>query len=349
MINLVRVNLIVILGKFMPNRKLLAVAIAGIITCGYFISSHDSQSLVTNNVAAQQAGAINEQIYSQSNILFPAHALPASLADIKHGVVLQADENGNLIVNSDTHDLFEFYLSAMGEEPLEQILIRIRHDIEQQLAFAAKDQAFLLLKKFINYKIELSSLSTDLKNQASGESYGLESLKLQKAQVSSLRAHYFSPSTYQAFFQQEEGYDNFMLSQLEINQNPHLNAVQKRQQLDTLLDQLPEEIKRVRHTVSRHGELFQAARDMRSYGASNEEIYQLRASSLGDQAATALAELDVKRDLWQQRLSHYAQQRDAILTSGLSDTDRLQAIDALINLNFSQPEIVRVKALDHTL
>jgi len=330
----------------MPNRKLLAVAIAGIITCGYFISHDDSQSLVTNNVTAQQATAVNEQIYRQSNILFPAHALPASLADIKHDVVLQVDEDGNLIVNSDTHDLFEFYLSAMGEEPLEQILIRIRHDIDQQLTSVAKDQAFLLLKNFVNYKIELSSLSTDLKNQASS---GLELLKLQKDQVSSLRAHYFSPNTYQAFFQQEEDYDNFMLSQLEINQNPHLDAIQKRQQIDALLDQLPEEIKRVRRTASRHGELFQATHDLRSNGASNEDIYQLRARSLGDEAATALAELDVKRSLWQQRLSHYAQQRDAILDSGLSDDDSLQAIDALINLNFSHPEIVRVKALDHTL
>jgi len=330
----------------MPNRKLLAVAIAGIITCGYFIRPHDSQSLVTNNVAAQQATAVNEQIYRQSNTLFPGYALPASLADIKHGVVLQVDEDGNLIVNSHTHDLFEFYLSAMGEEPLQQILIRIRHDIEQQLTSVAKDQAFLLLKNFVDYKIELSSLSTDLKSQASP---GLELLKLQKAQISSLRAHYFSPNTYQAFFQQEEDYDDFMLSQLEINQNPHLDAIQKSQQIDALLDQLPEEIKRVRRTASRHGELFQTANNMRSNGASNEDIYQLRARSLGDEAATALAELDVKRSLWQQRLSLYAQQRDAILDSGLSDNDSLQAIDALINLNFSHPEIVRVKALDHTL
>jgi len=333
----------------MPNRTLLAVAIAGIITCGYFIKHDDSHSLATKSVAAQQASAVNKQIYRQSNNLFPAHALPASLADIKHGVVLQMDEDGNLIVNSHTHDLFEFYLSAMGEEPLEQILIRIRHDIGQQLTSVAKDQAFLLLKNFVDYKIELSSPSTDLKNYASNESSGLASLKSQKAQVSSLRAHYFAPSTYQAFFEQEENYDTFMLSQLEINQNPHLDAIQKSQQIDALLDQLPEEIKRVRHTVSRHGELFQTANNMRSNGASNEDIYQLRARSLGDEAATALAELDVKRSLWQQRLSHYAQQRDAILDSGLSDDDSLQAIDALINLNFSHPEIVRVKALDHTL
>ncbi len=145
----------------MHNRNLLTVALIGIITCGYLINSHDSQSLVSNNVTAQQATAINEQLYLQSNTPLPTHTLPASLADIEHGVELQMDSQGNLIIHSDTHDLFEFYLSAMGEEPLEQILLRIRHHIEKQLTFAARDQAFLLLKNFVDYKIELSTVSED--------------------------------------------------------------------------------------------------------------------------------------------------------------------------------------------
>jgi len=333
----------------MPNRKILIAAIIGTITCGYLISSHDSPSLVSNNVTAQQATAINEQLYLQPNTPLPTHALPASLADIEHGVVLQMDSQGNLIINSDTHDLFEFYLSAMGEEPLEQILLRIRHHIEIQLTLAAKDQAFLLLKNFVDYKIELSTVSEDLKKLTTDKHSQLESLKLQKAQVASLRAQYFSPSTYQAFFQQEEIYDNFMLSQLEIKQNSQLNAAQKQQQIDALINDLPQEIKQTRQTVSRHAELYQAAQTLRDNGASKEDVFQLRASSLGTDAAIALAELDDKRHHWRQRLNHYAQQRDAILSSGLTDNDRQTAIESLIQQNFSQPESIRVKALDHTL
>ena len=333
----------------MPNRKILIAAIIGTITCGYLISSHDSPSLVSNNVTAQQATAINEQLYLQPNTPLPTHALPASLADIEHGVVLQMDSQGNLIINSDTHDLFEFYLSAMGEEPLEQILLRIRHHIEIQLTLAAKDQAFLLLKNFVDYKIELSTVSEGLKKLTTDKHSQLESLKLQKAQVASLRAHYFSPSTYQAFFQQEETYDNFMLSQLEIKQNPQLDAAQKKQQINALIDDLPQEIKQTRQAVSRHAELFQAAQTLHENGASKEDVFQLRASSLGADAAMALAELDDRRNHWRQRLTHYAQQRDAILSSGLDGNDRKMAIENLIQQNFSQPESIRVKALDHTL
>ncbi len=167
--------------------------------------------------------------------------------------------------------------------------------------------------------------------------------------MASLRAHYFSPSTYQAFFQQEETYDNFMLSQLEIKQNPQLDAAQKEQQINALIDDLPQEIKQTRQTVSRHAELYQAAQDLRDNGASKEDIFQLRASSLGTDAAMAFAKLDDKRNHWRQRLNHYAQQRDAILSSGLTDNDRKIAIESLIQQNFSQPESIRVKALDHTL
>jgi len=344
-----RVNLMLILGKFMFNRKILIAAIIGTMTCGYLTIAHNSPSLVSNNVSAQQATAINEQVYLQANNLLPIHTLPASLADLDSGVVLQMDKHGNLIVNSDTLDLFEFYLSAMGEEPLEKILLRIRHHIEKQLTFAAKDRAFLLLKNFVDYKIELSTVSKDLKKMTNHEHSQLESLRLQKAQVANLRAHYFSPSTYQAFFQQEETYDNFILSQMEIKQNSLLDATQKKQQLDALIDDLPQEIKQTRETVSRHAELYQAAQTLHEKGASKEDVFQLRASSLGADAAMALAELDDRRNHWRQRLNHYAQQRDAILSSGLDGNDRKMAIENLIQQNFSQPESIRVKALDHTL
>ncbi len=339
----------------MFNRKFIIIFAVTTLTCGYFIKAHDRQSPIQNNLITSQtnkeqhATAINEKIYLQSSSPLLHNPLPASLADIGHDITLQVDEHGNLMVNPDTHDLFEFYLSAMGEESLEQVLIRIRHDIDKQLTGAAKDQAFLLLKNFVDYKIELSALATDLKPVTDRSSSQLESLKLQKANVASLRARFFSASTYDVFFQQAERYDDFMLAQLEINQNQELNTFEKKQRLDALLDGLPEEIKRVRQSVSRHGELFKTAQDMRNDGASNEDIYQLRARSLGNQAATALAALDVKRNLWQQRLSHYAQHRNAILGSGLSDTDSQQAIDALINQNFTLPESVRVKALNHSL
>ncbi len=336
----------------MPNRKLLVIFAMTALSCGYFIQSQDNQILLVNNETTIQANkeqyatAINEKIYRQANTPLLTTPPPESLAGLDHNVMLQVDEDGNLIVNSDTHDLFEFYLSAMGEEPLEQILIRIRYDIEKQLSAAAKDQAFLLLKNFVDYKIELSSLATDLNNTASSQ---LENLTLQKANIASLRAKYFPPNTYQAFFQQEERYDEFMLAQLAIRQNPELDALQKNQQLDALSDELPDDMKRVRQTVSRHADLFQDTQDMRDKGASKEDIYQLRAVTLGDEAATALAELDEKRSQWQQRLSQYAQQRDTILTSGLSDDDQKMAIDTLISQNFSKPESVRVKALNHTL
>ncbi len=341
----------------MSRRKSLITFVTTALVCGYIFQQYNNIPPINNKITLNpskehQATAINNKIYFQPNpLLLTAipQKSPKSLADIDHNVKLQVDEDGNLIINSDTLDLFEFYLSAMGEEPLESILIRIRHNIESQLSSVAKEQAFLLLKNFVDYKIELSTLSTNQINTTIEAHSQLEALRLQKVNVASLRAKYFSPSTYHAFFQQDDQYDNFMLTQLIIKQNPELDSTQKKQQLDELFNELPDEIKRVRQSVSQHAQVFQDAQDMRNNGASKEDIYQLRAVTLGDEAAMALTKLDEKRSQWYQRLSQYAQQRDAILASGLSREDAQLAISTFIKQNFSKPESVRVQALDHTL
>eukprot|EP00487_Bulimina_marginata_P003880 TRINITY_DN19357_c0_g1_i1.p1 TRINITY_DN19357_c0_g1~~TRINITY_DN19357_c0_g1_i1.p1 ORF type:complete len:105 (-),score=15.93 TRINITY_DN19357_c0_g1_i1:182-496(-) len=85
---------------------------------------------------------------------------PPSIADINHDVVLKTDADGNLIVGEEAKHLFEFYLSSIGEESLEQILTRIQLELDEQLQPPALDQALSLLKRYIDYKIELAELET---------------------------------------------------------------------------------------------------------------------------------------------------------------------------------------------
>ena len=179
--------------------------------------------------------------------------------------------------------------------------------------------------------------------------YSLESIKQQKSQQQELRQYYFSAAEYAAFFAQEDNYDRYMLQHLEIIADSDLDEVERQQQLQTLEATLPEETRSSRKKASQHADIYDTALAMRKDGANEEEIFQMRANSLGEYAATAMAELDSNRRQWQQRLDDYAIQKKQIADSGLDRQDKDLAINELIDNNFSGPERLRVRALSSTL
>lgn len=272
-----------------------------------------------------------------------------SLSGIQHATNILTDSNGNLRVDESIKELFEFYLSSIGEESLDQIIQRIQSELTNQLESPALEQALSLLKRYVDYKIELASIEQETPNALSQSNSDIENIKYQKSQLNALRSSYFDQTEYQQFFEQEELYDNYMLSHLEITRDHTLDEATKRQNIEALEQTLPEELRLVRQKVSLHGNLYEQAKKMKSEGSSDEEIFQIREQSLGTDAAKALAKLDNDRALWQQRLTHFTQLRDDIMESGLSQQDQLLAINDLIDTNFTGTERLRVRALNSSL
>ncbi len=310
--------------------------------------SHQLQSSPSKIVSA--AKLANQKAYKESSVKnndIPPK--PPSIADINHGVTLKTDASGNFMAGEETKHLFEFYLSAIGEEPLEKVINRIQFELNEQLQPPALDQALSLLKRYIDYKIELSTINTEGTQGVDSTISDIEKIKRQKSQLTSLRVRFFDQSEYQSFFEQEEIYDDYMISHLEITKNNALTASEKKQRLNAIEQSLPEDVKEVRHRVSLHTNLYETAIDMRKSGASEEEIYQIRAQSLGDDAAAAMAKLDTDRSAWQSRLNSYSAEKTQIENSGLSTEDQVVAMNELIDTSFSGTERVRVRALNSSL
>ena len=85
---------------------------------------------------------------------------------------------------------------------------------------------------------------------------------------------------------------------------------------------------------------------MRSNGATDADIFQLRAQNLGETAAANLAELDLQQQAWQSRLDHYRQEKARITNASLSPEDQQNAVSELQQRLFEGPERLRVRALD---
>ncbi len=311
----------------------------------YFFSSDAPPTPIpaSANAKAAQVRHNNQQLSQQSAAqLAKPDALPATLQGTRHGIVLHTDANGQLRLQPQLLELFDFYFSAIDEEPVAQILLRIHQDLTQQLQEPALSQARDLLRRYLDYRLAMADLP------AGNAAPTAEAFAQHLDALTRLRAEHFSDEETQAFFSSDLSQDQFMLAQLRLSERG-LNPEQQRRELTLLEASLPAEQRAARQQVSRDGELYAATEAMRAAGASDEAIYQLRASTLDPQAANALQQLDEQRRQWQARLQAYASERNNLRQSGLSPADQQQAIDQLRAQRFDQSERLRVIALDEDL
>lgn len=305
----------------------------------------------TYQLTPSTAKSVNESAYQSA--LAAQHSSidkpePTSLQNIRHEVTLYTDAQGNLLVNDEITQLFEFYLSAIGEEPLETLLARIQQELTQQLSEESLQQALGLLKRYVDYKIALTELN-EISIDDADPAEKINAIRQQKAALMVLRDDHFSEEEHQAFFEKEEIYDSYMLDRLTITADASLDAETKQERLTALDRSLPGDVQVVRHKVSRHADLFTTTEAMKKSGASNEALFQVRAASLGNEAAEAMAKLDAERQQWQQRLNRYVKERNQLQQAGLSDEDKRLALNTYIDSNFSSTERLRVRALDSSM
>ena len=344
------------------NYKLLMMGVFSVVCVTYFFSGNSHingnvelqkplmnskfQPLLTSNLRAFDKATDNIQSES-SSLPVVGSSIPKSLEGIDLDIALPIDSQGNLIIGMELKDLFEIYLSAMGEEELEDILLRIQKALAVQLSSPALEQGYDALKRFIDYKIELANLEQNepTVDQSTDGKLNLDNIRRQKEILANIQNEYFTPLEREALFAQETEYDEFMLSHLSIQEDETLSLQEKQQQVEALEATLPEDVKQVRETAMAPAKVYQQAQTMRAEGKTEAEIHQMRSQVLGEGAATALAELDQQRAQWQQRLDAFKEQQQSISSSGLSLADQQTELEAVISRDFNGTESIRVRAL----
>ncbi|NRA23083.1 MAG: hypothetical protein HRU08_01115 [Oleispira sp.] len=334
----------------MKNIKIMLITgIVITLSCIFFKQKNITEAIVKpemnrdlevllnrNAIAYQQVSLIN------NNAMVFKKTLPKSLEGIDLSIALPLDEKGNLIVGMVLKDFFEIYLSAMGEEGLRDILLRIQNALALQLSSPALEQGYAALKRFIDYKVELENLA---QQQPDANLSELDNIRQQKEILIAIQQEYFSPQEIESLFAVEAEYDAFMLEHLTIQQNENLTPAEKQRQIEALAVSLPEDVRLGRERVMAPAKIYQQAQQMTTAGHSAEDIYQMRARSLGEETASALAQLDQERGRWQQRLDAFNSQYQSIMTAGMGEQDQRAEVRALLARNFNASESIRVRAL----
>lgn len=240
--------------------------------------------------------------------------------------------------------LFDYYLSAVGEQSIEGITVHLRGELERRLPPAQAKRAQRLLDLYIAFKREL--LVLEGKPELSGNA--VQAIRARMLAMQDLRARYFSAEETQGMFGFDDAYDMDAVARLEVSQNPALNAEQKKQQLaalDTAMSPVLREAREASLVVVR---MEQQAQELRAKGASEDDIYRMRAKAFDPEAAARLADVDREETIWKARIVQYQEQRSKVLQSNAqaSESERQAAVLQLQQSLFSQPELPRLVAYD---
>ena len=290
---------------------------------------------------ASRLPATQPHVGTSSAVASPSSAkqLPASFSGTQVDGVFQVDEQGNLRITRDIVQIFDYFLSAIGEETLTQSIERLQAHIRNQLPATAEAQALALLEQYLDYKRQLVLLERDLPQLPS-----LDALKQREMAVQALRARLFSSEAHQAFFAAEESYNLFTLERLAIQRDDSLDANAKGEALDRLRDGLPEELQ-ASVLPQLHSELRSQTSALQAAGGSAAQVQALRQQLVGNQAASRLQALDQQRQSWKQRLQRFQQEKSAIDNHpGLSPADKQAAIQRLAQEQFDERERLRLDA-----
>jgi lipase chaperone LimK len=268
--------------------------------------------------------------------------LPKSLQGTDIDGELLLDVNGNLIISHGLRNLFEYFLSAKNEESLDVILGRIREYIHKQIPDEPAREAIAILESYISYKRKLEEIESPEGLQ--GEELGtLDAIKDALARRMLLRRQIMSADVVNAFFGDEERYDQFNLQLIDIKQNSVLTPEAKEAEIIELEKLLPESIQIMRQEERTRIIREQTIDEMRKSGKSEQDIFEYRKNEMGEEAAKRWQKLENERKIWNNKVDSFMEQRKEITSDpNLTPQEQKLAIERLKFESFDESDMKRI-------
>src|SRR5450830_1589704 len=261
---------------------------------------------------------------------------------------IRQNNDGNLVVSGELKRLFDYYLSATGEKDLPDIQTQIEKILDQKLKPVAARQAKQLLSQYIAYKKALVSLEQEGTNNAHAGDDVFATVKTRWQRMHQLRAQFFNEKEIQAMFGFDDAYDQDALARLVISQDKTLTEAQKKEKLLALDNAMSPELREAKTAPYQLTHLNEQTEKMRREGASEDDIYRMRAAATSPEAADRLAQVDRDSNDWNRRIKHYLEQRQqrGLTTSETMTADQQTQLQQLRNQLFTAQEQKRLSAYE---
>lgn len=286
-----------------------------------------SGSQSTNESSAQQAATVAN---GPVNNIFPS----PSQQDTEINCQMQMNASNRLIVNEQTRNCFEYFITQYGEKTLEQIQRDFKTYIEQNYQDPALSQVLDLWDRYIQYRQGLGELTPPTGLDQEDPAY----YRSIYASTQNLRKRFFSDYEIEGLFGTEDTYHEYTLDRMAVMADKKLSEAEKAQKLKELFAQLPQDWQENLEQLNKLEDLRKLTADIKARGGSAEEIRQMRLNLVGPEATQRLEKLDDERANWKSSVMRYLGERDNILKSSLSENAKQQAVDQLRQKHFQRPE-----------
>ena len=194
-------------------------------------------------------------------------------------------------------------------------------ELDRRLPSAAAAYAKRLLGLYLAFKTAL----VELEQRPESAGNGVAALRARLLGMQQLRAQYFDEREAQGMFGFDDAYDQDAISRLEISQDSALTPAQKQQALAALDVARSAELRDAHDAPMAVVHLEETAARMRQSGASDDEIYRMRAAAFDPQAASRLADVDRDEALWKARIQAYLAARDQLLLANAREPEAVRA------------------------
>lgn len=267
--------------------------------------------------------------------------LPLSLKDVPRPAGLDLDDNGNLIINGKIRIMFDYYLSALGEEDIDLIRARVSYELSD-LPMSAQEQALSIFDNYLAYHGAIDQLNASHSGAPIDAADTADIIRV-KEDVQALRRQYFTPEIAAVFFAKDDAWDNYVIQRLKVSTDALMSDGEKTQAIDALDALLPPEI-------LAHKQQSDVINDYReALGGTTDDLTleQMRRETFGIEAASRLESLDLKRAQWNDRVSAYQEDRNRALEfAEPGSAAYAAALEQVRNQHFQGAEISRIAALD---
>lgn len=255
-------------------------------------------------------------------------SLPSSLKGLDVPGPIRVDEQEQLELTVDLLYLFQFFLTAEGEEGLDEIEARVRSYLLDQLTKEAFEQAWCHWESFLNYRTRARELLLELSQDHRSMADRLQA-------IVELREDHFSPEVLETFFRVDQIYDRFMVSRLKILSDDQLNVEQAQKAVRELEQGLPKEIRDQWNDLVGHMDVGRMLTRISSKEDPHDDWDKIRVQ-YGEGAVSRLKRLQRKRQQWKQRIRELKEE-----SVGMTSDERLK----LIQENFTSQEAKRVHVI----
>lgn len=257
---------------------------------------------------------------------------------------LAVDGQGNLILDLNVKDFFDYFLSAVGEVTPEQAIEQIQQQASLRVPPNAVEQAMGLLEDYLAYQQAMQSLMAEPIPPEKQQDYGYYAEVMARTfeQLKVLRRQFFSPEAADAFFALEETYSEYAVAAMQIRADATLTEAQKQQKVQQLESTMPTQMRQAQEEARLTAELALQARTLYEQGSSKDEIRSLLSMRYDSETVEGMLAYYQRESEWNERLKTYSDLKAQLDQAGLTESELNQQQEALRARHFTKDELPRV-------